>query len=208
MNPSVHAFIFTSLADLPGARALAEDRREVGWQVTVALDFLEQPERLLPGEIVTTFPRRGKLNGSDCVSGILQTMRASTARVLVKLDADMRLTPAGGTWLMNASDGPRGFTLGSSPWIGAWALPSAALPHAIRKSFSAGICRTCGESKISHWILRRLGTNPAVAPPRAVQVWRTGRPLHPDAFLLTLPSFLSPAARAAELTALHDPELL
>lgn len=204
---SAHAFIFTSRADLAGARALAEDRRAAGWEATVAIDFLEQPERLLPGEIVTTFTRRGKLNGVDCVSGILQTMRASTARVLVKLDADMRLTPAGGTWLMNAKDAPRGFTLGSSPWIGAWALPSAALPHAIRKSFSSGICRTCGESKISHWIMRRIGT-PAVAPPRAVQVWRTGRPVHPDTFLLTLPSFISPATRAAELTALHSPELL
>lgn len=203
---SSHAFIFTSRADLHAARLLASHLRASHWQATVAIHHTEAPDKLGPCEITTWFPRQGNLNGVECVTGILETMRDSSSRVLVKLDADMRLTQAGAQWLKNASAESRGFPLGVSPWIGAWAIPAERLETAINLSRSPGICRTCGESKISHWILRNLGPI-AAAPPSSVQVWRTGRAVREDSFLLTLPSLIATEKRALDIAMLQALEL-
>lgn len=194
---NAHAFIFSSLADRPAAARLAASLHTAGWLCTVALDAAEDPGPLAAHEILTDFPRHGRLNGARCVTGILRTMASSEAPVRVKLDADMRLTTAGLQWLSHATHRPLGFALQKSQWLGAWAIPATLLHAAITASTGPGICRTCGESKITGFIFRRLAK--PLSAHGAVQVWRAGRPIHPTAWLITLPSFLPPEVRAHDL---------
>lgn len=200
------AIIFASLADRAAASMSAQRLARQGWRAIVALDRAEDHGILCPHEIATAFPRRGTLNGTDCMAGIYQTMLAHSAGpgdVLAKLDADAWLSHRGSEWLAGAGTRAHGFALGAScRWLGpAWAARHDKITAALDYIRSIQPCGNCGESHLSHRaFVRTCGI--AQAPPSATQVWRSGRAIRPDAMIVTLPSRLTPADRSKEIVEL------
>lgn len=181
------AFIFTSLADLPGARAVRDHLVGHGVRCLIARD---DKGELAGGEIRTSFPRGGRLVGTDCVAGIFETMamHAADEPVVAKVDADTRLDEEGITWLAGAESSGRahGFAVGSHAWSGIWSLPAAAIGHCLREMHRHKRCWCPEASLVRRVFAGAIGWD---VHPRKLAVWRPG--IEEPSPGSTLPSGLS-----------------
>ncbi|MCP5534376.1 MAG: hypothetical protein H7A48_14490 [Akkermansiaceae bacterium] len=194
-------FIFTSQADLPHARRLAESVRKMPADACVVRDAADAAGPSLAGEMVTNFPRNGRLRGSECVAGMLDVMHVHCRghRVVAKLDADCRLDITGLCWLLAARDGEaRGFRIGRHDWSGIWSVETHELAS-IRRAMRCHRCLFCPEASIVRRVFSarlRVATHPQPAVS-----WLPGTEF-PRAPLVTLPSRLRGSERSAAIDAL------
>lgn len=200
------AFIFTSASDRESAflcrRSLLANGADRVWVVSHAPEMTGPPEEW---ELATSFPRGRRLNGAACARGMADTMlsKAGGATALAKVDADMLVTPKGVEWLAGVRDRKaRGFRLGRMLWCGCWAgtvfhvIDAAAWLEPVK-------CGACPEASMFRAGFMAYGSVDR-APARHAQVWRAGRPIDPDAWLVTLPSGLDPEVRREELRTLYE----
>lgn len=193
------AFILSSKGDREAAIFCHRHLAMLGVQSVVALDEREIDGDLAPWEILTRFPRRERIKGTECAIGIAELM-AGESGVVCKVDADMLLSPDAIAWLSSANDRAHGYgwKTGRINWIGCWSAPASAMASVAEKLRAFPPCNDCGESNLMHAAfkatcgIRRF-------PPPAVQIWRAGRSIYSDAHVVTLPSGIPAEERAADL---------
>ncbi len=205
------AFIFASAADREIAHLCAGHLTRHGAAVLIALDANEShPSPPSAGEILTPFPRRGRLFGAACAIGIAENMAAHAGAhtVLAKIDADCWLSRDGYAWLAGAGPKARGFPIAGHAWSGIWSAPSSVMFRAAERIARATQCTGCPEAFLFHSYLRRHCGTEASAVTTA-QVWRSPRPIPPTTWLATLPSGLPPQIRNTEASELftHQPPI-
>jgi hypothetical protein len=193
----VKAFVFSSIRDREAAHLCADRLEEHGAAVAIVLPDNEGISDARPRELFSSFRRRGRLFGSECSAGIAATMveHCSGHDVVAKIDADTLVRQAGFDWLAKATERAHGFQVNQHSWLGIWAAPVKVLLRAA-DVIQRNKCQGCAESSIfGVYFQNRCGR--ATPPPAACQVWRAGRPIRDDAWIVTLPSGLPGDVRAA-----------
>lgn len=87
----MNAVIFTYPADYPLSAIAARALGKLGVKTFLAIDRKDPVPEIEGAEIIqTTFPRRGNLNGTDCIQGILRTLHecADGDDYVLKVDSD------------------------------------------------------------------------------------------------------------------------
>lgn len=194
------AFVFSSSGDREAAAFCCNHLRNLGIACVVVLE--DKPPDLAAGELVSTFPRNGRLFGAACSAGMASFMasEAGEHEVVAKVDADMRLSPEGVAWLAGAKEKARGYSIGRKiRWCGCWAAPAFVFQE-IADRLSKVDCEGCPESNLFHCAFKATCGIERMAD--AVQVWRAGRAINFCSHVVTLPSGVPPEVRAAELRTL------
>ncbi len=197
------AFIFSSLSDRPIAHLCQDRLRWQGVESLIVLDSNDGITKASDGEIITDFPRRGRLFGAACSTGIARTIAEHSAahKVIAKIDADCWFSARGIDWLSRVQSKARGFRLAAHSWLGIWSATAESMQLAAERIDRATKCTGCAESSIFRSYFQRFcGTDRA--PDDACQVWRSGRAIHENTWIATLPSGLSPTERLTEGTEL------
>jgi hypothetical protein len=193
------AFIFSSLADRKMAHFCQDRLRRQGVDSLIVLDSNDGIEQAESGEIITDFPRRGRLFGAACSVGIARTMaeHADGHSVIAKVDADCWFSEQGIHWLSGVQSKARGFRIAAHSWLGIWSATSDAMQRAAERIDRASKCTGCAESSIFRSYFQRF-CGRETAPYNAVQTWRAGRPIRPDTWLATFPSGMTAEQRQSE----------
>lgn len=191
------AFIFSSRRDAPAARLCAESlSRFPNVESRIVFDIADS-DLAEEGDLVSDFPRNGRLFGMECAAGIADLIAANSNGhdVVAKVDADTRLTSAGVEWLEGATRKARGFHLPKiSKWSGIWSAPASVMVGAGDKFRAATKCEGCPEAHL-FWSLFKRWTGIERAPAEALHIWRGGQ-IPDGVFCVTLPSALNSPTRA------------
>jgi len=194
------AFIFSSGADEDVARLCAKRLRQQGAETLIVFDENDPPFVIESCDITSSFERNGRLFGAECSTGMASVMSDHYGgnEVLAKIDADTVLSNEGFDWLAAASVKAHGFSLGlRSKWCGIWAAPATVFPVIVKRLPIATNCTGCPESHLFHSFFK-AHCGIARMSESKVQIWRSGRPVNPEAMVVTLPSGLPKETRKLE----------
>ena len=194
------AFIFASSNDAEPARICRQRLEGQDVEAVVVFDANDLPSEVFQGELLSSFPRNGRLFGVACAAGVSSIMaeHGGGHDVLAKVDADTVLSDDGIAWLKSATHHAHGFSLGlRSKWSGIWAAPYSVFAVAAKRLPAATDCTGCPEAHLfwsffkAHCGIRRMTSD-------KVQIWRIGRSIDKTAALVTLPSGLPKNERLSE----------
>lgn len=198
------AFVFAARADAAAATWCKESLAAQGVAARIVADGMEAVWTAHDPDLVSRFPRHGRLRGTECAAGMLKTMRlaATDAHVALKVDADTRLSAATGAWLASCPTGTaRGIPIGRYGWSGIWAVPVEHLASAAAIIGKAN-CADCPEARLVFCAFRAMRLTLETTPvPMAV--WAPGRPFPREAPAVTLPTSLRGNRRTDAALKLH-----
>lgn len=202
------AFLYTTIADLPWARAARRRALEAGiGSVTLFLDGDEFEQEGLH-EVVAPLPDNGtycRIFGTVAAKVMLGAYleHSRPGDQIIRMEADTVILPPAARWLCPQPQeaAAHGYRLGGQKWCGLWSAPRESVAAALDAVGRFEPCRTCGGCLISAAFKATTGIRREW--PAAGQFWEQGKRYAPNTHFLQAPHGLRGQPRADFLSAMH-----